>query len=70
MVQQKNEDIRVYMRTRGGEAVEGAVVTLIEGGKEAILVNIVGDIKPEEIALIGERFNIDPLKRIKPKSGN
>lgn len=70
MVQQKDEDVRVYMRTRGGEAVEGAVVTVIDGGKQAVLVNIVGDIKPEEIALIGERFNIDPLKKMKPKSGS
>jgi len=37
---------------------------VIEGAREAVLINIVGNIKPERIALIGERFNIEPLKKI------
>ena len=62
--QQKDEDVGVYLKTRGEDAVEGLVVTVIEGKHEAVLVNIVGDIKPEKLALIGERFNIEPLKKI------
>ena len=62
--QKQDEDVGVYLKTRGDEAVEGIVVTVVEGGKEAVLVNIVGDLKPEKLALIGERLNIEPLKKI------
>jgi hypothetical protein len=62
--QQKNEDVRIYLKIRGDEAVQGLVVTVLEGNKEAVLINIVGDIKPEKLAEVGEQFNIDPLKKI------
>jgi len=62
--QKNDEDVSIYVKTRGEEAVEGIVVTVLGSKGEAVLVNIVGDIKPEKIAVIGERFNIDPLKKI------
>jgi len=62
--QKKDEDVGVYLKTRGEEAVEGVVVTVIESNREAVFINIVGNIKPEKIAVIGERFNIEPLKKI------
>ena len=62
--QQPNEDVGVYLKTRGDEAVEGLVVTVLEGRKEAVLVNVVGDIRPEKLAVLGERFNLEPLKKI------
>jgi uncharacterized protein DUF4252 len=65
--QQKDEDVGVYLKTRGAEAVEGLVITVINGNREAVLVNIVGDIKPEKIAVVGERLNIEPLKKIGEK---
>jgi hypothetical protein len=64
--QQKDEDVGIYVKTRGQEAVEGIVVTVLEAKGEAVLVNIVGDIKPEKLAMLGERFNIEPLKKIGP----
>ena len=39
-------------------------MTVIESNREAVFINIVGNIKPEKIAVIGERFNIEPLKKI------
>jgi len=63
-VQEKKQDVGVYLKHRGEEAVEGIVVTVIDGGKEAVLVNIVGDIRPEKIAVLGERLNIEPLKKL------
>jgi len=63
-VRQQQEDVRVFLKTRGEEAVEGLVVTVIEGDREAILVNVVGDLRPEKIAVIGERLGLEPLKRI------
>ncbi len=65
-VQQKNQDVGIYAKLRGEEAVEGVVVTVLEANREAVLINIVGDIKPEKLAVVGERFNIEPLKKLGP----
>jgi beta-lactamase superfamily II metal-dependent hydrolase len=63
-VKQGQEDVQVFLKTRGEEAIEGVVVTVIERGQEAILVNVVGDLRPEKIAVLGERFNIEPLRKL------
>lgn len=63
----EKQDVNVSIKTQGAEAIEGVVVTVIEGGKQAVLINIVGHINPEKISTLGERFNIDPLKEIAPK---
>ena len=63
------EDIGIYTLIRGEEAFEGIVITVIDGDNEAVLVNIVGNIKPEEIAMVGERLNLDPLKQISENMG-
>jgi virulence-associated protein VapD len=57
-----SEDVGVYLRTRGDEAVEGVAVTVIEGNRQAVFVNVVGDIRPEKLAELGERLGIEPLK--------
>ena len=57
------EDVGVYTNTRGGEALAGIAVTVIDE-KNIVLVNVVGDIKPEQIAELGEKLNIKPLKDI------
>lgn len=62
-VRDAGEQVTVFLKTRAQEAVEGIVVTILQGDKEAILVNIVGDIRPEKIATLGERFNLEPLKQ-------
>lgn len=62
--QQKDEDVSVFIKLRGSEAIEGVAVTVLQGNSEAVLVNVVGDIKPEQLATLGERFDIEPLKKI------
>jgi hypothetical protein len=64
LAQQKKQDVGVYLKTRGPEAVEGVVVTVLDGHKQAVLINVVGDIKPEKLSLLGEHFHIDPLKKL------
>ena len=56
------DDVGVFVKTRGDEAVEGVVVTVLNGKEKVVLINVVGDIKPEQIAALGEALNIDPLK--------
>ena len=67
----KSENVNVFVKARGDEALQGVVVTVVDpGSKEAVLVNVVGDIKPEQIAEIGEALNIDPLKKLGSKMKN
>jgi hypothetical protein len=60
----KGDDVGIFAKMHGEEAIEGLVVTVINGTHEVVLINIVGDIKPEQIATLAERFDIDPLKKI------
>lgn len=62
--QPKGDDVQIFAKTRGEEAIEGLVVTVISGSHEVVLVNIVGEIKPEQIATLADRFDIDPLKKV------
>ena len=60
--QKKGEDIGVYPRPRR----RGRGRPCGHGGRsqgDAVLVNIVGDIKPEKVGLIGERLDIEPLRK-------
>ncbi|HAV64979.1 MAG TPA: hypothetical protein DCY13_21730, partial [Verrucomicrobiales bacterium] len=63
-VKEGNEDVGVFVKLRGEEAVEGVVVTVIDSDKEAVFVNVVGDIRPEQIAKVGDSLNIEPLKKL------
>lgn len=63
--EQSGEDVAIFVKARSDEALEGLVVTVVDGQKkEAVFVNIVGNIKPEQIASVGEALNIEPLKKI------
>jgi hypothetical protein len=62
-VREKNEDVGVYIKTRGEDSIEGLVVTVMDGKKEAVFINIVGDLKPEQLAMVADKLNIDPLKK-------
>lgn len=62
-VEEKKESVGVYLKQRGEEAIEGLVVMVVDGDKEAVFVNVVGDLRPEKLALIGERLGIEPLKK-------
>jgi len=62
--QQQDQNVRVYLKTQGKDSIQGLVVMATEGNKQAVFVNIVGDIKPSQLALLGEKLHIDPLKKI------
>jgi hypothetical protein len=66
-VQEKAQDVGVYLKMENKDTVQGLVVVVIDGNKEAVFVNIVGDIKPEQLSVIGEKLHIDPLKKIGDK---
>lgn len=63
-VREKTQEVGVYVKHRGDEAIEGVVVTVLSGSKEAVLVHVAGDITPEQLAALGERLNIEPLRQV------
>jgi len=66
-VQQKSDDVGVYIKTQNKDTVQGVVVVVMDGKKQAVFVNVVGDIKPEQLSMLGEKLHIDPLKQIGDK---
>jgi hypothetical protein len=55
------EDVGVYTQTRGGQALAGLAIT-VQDAEHVVLANVVGDIKPEQVAALGESLNIKSLK--------
>jgi len=64
--QKEAQNVGVYLKMQGGDAVQGLVVVVNDGNKHAVFVNVVGNIKPEQLSMIGEKFHIEPLKELMP----
>jgi hypothetical protein len=58
------QDVGIYTKTRGGEALAGLAITVIDANDQVVLINIVGDIRPEQVAALGEKLDIEPLKDV------
>ena len=61
--QKEGQDVSVYLKTQNKDTVQGVVVMVMDGSKQAVFVNIVGDIKPDQIAMLGDKLHIDALKK-------
>jgi hypothetical protein len=60
---EKQEDVAIHVKQRDGEVIEGLVITVIDGRKkEAVFVNVVGRIKAEQLAVVGEHLKIPQLR--------
>lgn len=62
-VHQSEQTVSVYLKTANKDTVQGLVVMVLDARKQAVFVNVVGDIKPEQLAALGERLHLDPLKQ-------
>ena len=62
--QQKDKDVGIYLKISDKSEVQGLAAVVTDGDEHAVFVNVVGDIKPEQLALLGEKLHIDPLKKI------
>lgn len=58
------DNVVVFLRQNGDESIQGVVVSVIGQDGEAVLVNIVGDVQLEQIARIGARLDIEPLRKL------
>lgn len=58
----QDQDVAIYVKTRDDDTVEGLLVTVMDPTeKQAVLVNVVGAIKPEQVAALGRGLHIEPL---------
>jgi Na+-translocating ferredoxin:NAD+ oxidoreductase RnfG subunit len=61
--QKDGQDVSVYLKTQNKDTVQGLVVLVMDGTKQAVFVNIVGDIKPDQVAMLGDKLHLDALKK-------
>jgi hypothetical protein len=62
------QDVAIFVKMAADDSIDGLVVTVIDSSKkEVVFVNLVGNIKPEQLALIGKRLNIEPLSHLPVK---
>ena len=66
IVMNEGQDVGVYLKMDEKSAIEGLAVVVVEGKKQAVFVNVVGDIRPEQLTMLGERLQIEPLKNLVP----
>lgn len=59
------EDVAVFIKEAGADTLHGIVVTVMSDNREAVLVNVVGNVDINQIALLGERLDIAPLRELK-----
>ena len=58
------DDVAVYMKS-DENAIQGLIVTVIEHKGNAVFVNVVGNIRAEQLVKLGEKLDIKPLHRLK-----
>jgi hypothetical protein len=69
-VREGSDYVDVYFRlSEDGELIHGIAIMVAEPD-ETVLVNIVGDISPNDITAISERFDIDELAELEIETGN
>ena len=61
-VRDEEEQVDLLMRSNGN-AIAGLMIVVANGDKEAVFVNIVGDIDPSQVARLGRKFDIKELER-------
>jgi len=59
------QDVAIFLKHGEGEAIAGLVITVVDGAKQAVLVNVVGNIKPEQIETLAQHLQIEGLECVK-----
>lgn len=67
-VREYDEDIYIYSRERDGKIV-GMTVFALESPGEAVVINIIGEIRPDQLMGLGATFDIPQLEDM-PGSGD
>jgi len=61
------DNVAVHVKQNANESIDGIVVTVIDKKGEAVFVNIVGNITADQLGVIAEKFDIDPLRKVHAK---
>lgn len=63
------EDVAVYLRTSDDETIAGVVVMVLNDRAEAVFLNVVGAVRPEQIARIAAALPVPRLAEIAAHCG-
>lgn len=63
----KGDNVDVHVRQASDDVIQGLVVTVVDRKGEAVFVNIVGNISADKIGELAEKFDIEPLRKMKGK---
>jgi len=58
------DDVAIFMQTTADETIEGVALTVLGGDSEAVFINVVGSIRPEELAEIAEALRVPHLAHV------
>jgi hypothetical protein len=61
------DNVDVHVKQNADDSIDGIVVTVIDKKGEAVFVNIVGNITADQLGVIAEKFDIDPLRKVHSK---
>jgi len=61
---ERDEDVSIYLKIDDNGEIQGVTAVVLDGKDEAVFVNVVGSIKPEQLAMLGDKLHIDPLKKL------
>ncbi len=59
------DDVAVFLKMKDDDSIDGIVVTVLEKKGSAVFVNVVGNIKAEQLAKLGDELDIKPLRKIR-----
>lgn len=65
----EGDNVAVFAKMQSDDVIDGLVVTVIDRRGQAVFVNIVGNISADKIGALAEKYDIEPLRKVKIKTG-
>lgn len=64
-LREQDQEVYIYLKQAGGQ-IQGLTLLAVDPG-EAVVINIVGRIDPDEIGRLGQRLNMPQLQKAVPR---
>jgi hypothetical protein len=61
---EQGQEAAVYLKMSDSGAVQGLAAVVMDGSEHAVFVNIVGEIRPEQLSQLADKLHIDVLKNV------